>query len=302
MPKNFVQEREYDLVYFYLRDIRRHGLLTKQDESRLAQASEAGRQARTELDTEANISPSRVRALRRLVRSGDEAVEMFVNSNLRLVVAIDKKYQNSSLPLLDLIQDGNLGLINAVEKFDWRKGFRFSTYATWWIRQSISKGIANGSRTIRLPVHAGELLKQISGARTRLEAQLGRPPAASELAKDLDSSLDHIHQVLRYSVAPLSLSEPLRHESEGVLGDLVEDTRAISPSEAAVAAALPGEVERMLASINERERDILRMRFGLDRERPLTLEEVGIRYGLTRERIRQIESRALSKLRHPSSV
>ena len=179
---------EVDLVRLYLTDVGRYRLLSKEDEAHLAQAAEAGREARVELEAGSAVNPARGRELRRAVEAGDLAVEAFVNSNLRLVVAIAKKYQGADLPLLDLIQEGNLGLIHAVEKFDWRKGFKFSTYATWWIRQAITRGIANGGRTIRLPVHAGELLNRVAKARVRLESQLGRRPSIAELAADLEVS------------------------------------------------------------------------------------------------------------------
>jgi RNA polymerase sigma factor (sigma-70 family) len=290
-----------DLVRLYLRDIGRHRLLTREDEVRLAQAVEAGRDARAELAAGGRLGPTRALELRRTARAGDDAAAAFVNTNLRLVVAIAKRYQASDLPLLDLVQEGNLGLMHAVEKFDWRKGFKFSTYATWWIRQAITRGIANGSRTIRLPVNAGELLGRVISARTRLEGQLGRRPSVNELAGDLGIGADRIVEILRHAAAPASLSEPLHHDGDGELGDLVEDPGAVSPFEAAAASLLPGVVATMLAGLSDREREIIRLRFGLDCGEARTLEEVGARFDLTRERIRQIEARAMSKLRHPTA-
>jgi RNA polymerase sigma factor (sigma-70 family) len=293
-------QTEEDLVRLYLNDIGKYALLTKDDEARLAQATEAGREARVVLAGATGISASRQRELRRLIRDGDEATETFVKANLRLVVSIAKKYQAAELPLLDLVQEGNLGLIHAVEKFDWRKGFKFSTYATWWIRQAITRGMANSGRTVRLPVHAGDLLNRVMKARGRLEGQLGRRPTVAELAADLEVGEGRVTDILRHVTDPLSLSEPLRADGDAELGDLVEDRAAVSPFDAAAAALLCDEVNEMLVALDEREREILRLRFGLDRGEPRTLDEVGERFNLTRERIRQIEARALSKLRHPS--
>jgi RNA polymerase sigma factor (sigma-70 family) len=295
-----VAQPEEDLVRLYLNDVGKHNLLTKDDEVRLAQAVEAGRNARAELAIDGGIPRHRQVQLNRLVREGDEATQMFVTANLRLVVSIAKKYQAAEVPLLDLVQEGNLGLIHAVEKFDWRKGFKFSTYATWWIRQAISRGISNTGRTVRLPVHAGDLLNRVSKARGRLEAQLGRGPSTAELGADLDVPEARIAEILRHTLEPISLSESLRADSDFELGDVVEDRTAVAPFEAAVTALLTDEVAKMLMTLDPREREILRLRFGLDRGLPRTLDEVGVQFNLTRERIRQIEAKALSKLRHPT--
>jgi RNA polymerase sigma factor (sigma-70 family) len=291
---------EEDLVRLYLNDIGKYDLLTKSDEARLARAAEAGREARAELLGTNGATPARRRELRRLVRVGDEATETFVKANLRLVVSIAKKYQAADLALLDLVQEGNLGLIHAVEKFDWRKGFKFSTYATWWIRQSITRGIANTGRTVRLPVHAGDLLTRLTKARGRLEGQLGRRPTISELAADLELDEEKVTEILRHAAEPLSLSQPMGDDGDAEFGDIVEDRSAVSPFDAAAAVLLSAEVNKILVTLNEREREILRLRFGLDRGEPRTLDEVGAQFSLTRERIRQIEARAMSKLRHPS--
>jgi len=291
---------EEDLVRLYLNDVGKYALLTKADEVRLAQTVEAGSVARAELAGAADLTPSRQRELRRVVRHGEEATETFVKANLRLVVSIAKRYQAAELPLLDLVQEGNLGLIHAVEKFDWRKGFKFSTYATWWIRQAITRGIANTARTVRLPTHAGDLLVRVTKARGRLEGTLGRRPTVAELAADLDLEEHRVVEVLRYMAEPMSLSEPLRLDGDAELGDVVEDRSAVSPFDAAAASLLSDEVAKMLGVLDERERVILQLRFGLDRGEPRTLEEVGIHFKLTRERIRQIEARAMSKLRHPT--
>ncbi len=302
MAKERVERDEEDLVRLYLTDIGQYPLLTKDDEVRLAQAIESRSQAEEELRSPCKeLSPARRRELRRTIRQGDEAQRTFVQSNLRLVVSIAKKYQASGLPLLDLIQEGNLGLMHAVEKFDWRKGFKFSTYATWWIRQAITRGIANTGRTIRLPVHAGDTFARVQKAQARLELKLGRPATLAELGAEVELPEDKLIEALRFRAEPLSLSEPLREDGDAELGDVVEDRSAESPFEMAATALLPIEINRLLAPLDEREREILRLRFGLDRGEPRTLEEVGEYFNLTRERIRQIEARAMSKLRHPSS-
>ena len=301
MPKERVERDEEDLVRLYLTDIGQYPLLTKEDEVRLAQQIENGVEARGKLETEEKLTAAEKRDLKRLDRNGARAEKKFVQSNLRLVVSIAKKYQASGLPLLDLIQEGNLGLMHAVEKFDWRKGFKFSTYATWWIRQAITRGIANTGRTIRLPVHAGDTLARLQKARTRLELKYGRPATLTELAADVEMPEDKITEALRFANEPLSLSEPLREDGDAELGDVVEDRGAASPFEVAATSLLPDEIARLLAPLDEREREILKLRFGLDRGEPRTLEEVGEHFNLTRERIRQIEARAMSILRHPSS-
>jgi RNA polymerase sigma factor (sigma-70 family) len=291
---------EQDLVRLYLNDIGKHALLTKADEVRLAQAVEAGREARIELAQVGQLTPSRERELRRLVRQGEAATETFVKANLRLVVSIAKRYQAAEVPLLDLVQEGNLGLIHAVEKFDWRRGFKFSTYATWWIRQAITRGIANTGRTVRLPLHAAELLATVTRARGRLEGTLGRRPTIAEVAADLGLEEHRVTEILRHAAEPRSLSEPLGSEGDTEFGDMVEDHSAVSPFDAAAASLLSGEVAKLLIVLDERERAILQLRFGLDRGEPRTLDEVGAQFQLTRERIRQIEARAMSKLRHPT--
>jgi RNA polymerase sigma factor (sigma-70 family) len=291
-----------DLVRLYLDDAGQYPLLDKDDEARLAQEIEAGVEARARLDDpDAKRTAAEKRSLRRIVRTGDEAHLTFVRSNLRLVVSIAKRYQASGVPLLDLIQEGNLGLIHAVDKFDWRKGFKFSTYATWWIRQAISRGIANTGRTIRLPVHAGDNLSRLIKARSVLELRLGRPATHAELAVELDTTIEKVRETSLIAAEPLSLEQPLNDEGDAVLGDMVEDRGATEPFEAAATALLPAQIEKLLAlGLDERERRIIALRFGLDRGEPRTLEEVGGTLDLTRERIRQIEARAMSKLRHPA--
>ncbi|SHE43407.1 RNA polymerase primary sigma factor [Ferrithrix thermotolerans DSM 19514] len=302
MAKERLDRDEEDLVRIYLSNIGAYPLLTKEDEVHLAQDIEEGRRAKRELRSkDKSLDPATEKELKRRVKAGIRAEEAFVQSNLRLVVSIAKKYQASGLPLLDLIQEGNLGLIHAVEKFDWRKGFKFSTYATWWIRQAITRGIANTGRTIRLPVHAGDTLSRVQKAQARLEFKLGRPATLAELGKEVELPYDKLIEALRFRGDPLSLSEPLREDGDAELGDVVEDRSASSPFDHAATQLLPNEIAKLLAPLDEREREILKLRFGLDRGEPRTLEEVGEYFNLTRERIRQIEARAMSKLRHPSS-
>ena len=299
--RNRTERDNEDLVRLYLEDIGRHQLLTKDDEARLAQDIEAGKAARETLDTvDKGLTRTEKRDLQKLARKGEDAQRQFVQSNLRLVVSIAKRYQASGMPLLDLVQEGNLGLIHAVEKFDWRKGFKFSTYATWWIRQAITRGIANTGRTIRLPVHAGDQLTRLRKARATLEVKFGRPATMAELATELDMPIEKVSEIVRYAADTLSLSDPLREDGDAELGDVVADPSAVAPFDAAAEALLPEEINRLLKPLDDREREILRLRFGLDRGEPRTLEEVGESFKLTRERIRQIEARAMSKLRHPS--
>jgi RNA polymerase sigma factor (sigma-70 family) len=304
VAKQRQEQSDEDLVRLYLTDIGKHTLLTKQDEADLAQRIEKGNEARSVLAAAdaagERLTPSRRRELKMAIRDGDDATTTFIQANLRLVVSIAKKYQASDLPLLDLVQEGNLGLIHAVEKFDWRKGFKFSTYATWWIRQAITRGIANTGRTIRLPVHAGDQLARLRKAKAVLEVRLGRAPTMAELGEELDLPVEKVSEIFRFASDPLSLSDPLREDGDAELGDVVADPTAASPFESAAEALLPEEVERLLAPLDERERTILKLRYGLDRGEPRTLEEVGVSFNLTRERIRQIEARAMSKLRHPS--
>ena len=302
VAKDRIDKDEEDLVRRYLSDIGQYPLLTKDDEVQLAKDIERGARAQKELSSKTKeITPQRRQELLRDVRQGKTAQRYFVQSNLRLVVSIAKKYQASGLPLHDLIQEGNLGLMHAVEKFDWRKGFKFSTYATWWIRQAITRGIANTGRTIRLPVHAGDTLSRVQKAQARLEITLGRPPSLAQLAQEVEIEESKLLEALKFRSEPLSLSEPLREDGDAELGDVVEDRAAESPFEMAATSLLPVEIARLLAPLDDREREILKLRFGLDRGEPRTLEEVGEHFNLTRERIRQIEARAMSKLRHPSS-
>ena len=303
MAKDRVDRDDEDLVRLYLTDIGQYTLLTKDDEVRLAKAIEAGKEAIEALDAGGKeLTAAKKREYRRTARQGEEAERQFVQSNLRLVVSIAKKYQASGLPLLDLIQEGNLGLMHAVEKFDWRKGFKFSTYATWWIRQAITRGIANTGRTIRLPVHAGDTLARLQKARARASSSSTAAPPRSRSWRS-KSRCPRRRSPRRCASPPNRCRFPSRFVRTATPSSAMWSriARADSPFEVAATALLPEEISRLLAPLDEREREILKLRFGLDRGEPRTLEEVGEHFNLTRERIRQIEARAMSKLRHPSS-
>ena len=285
-----------DLVQLYLNDIGRYPLLAKDDELRLGEAVQAGEAAAAALMSDRQIDPERRAELEDLVRAGAEAAAHFVNCNLRLVVSIAKRYATAGLPLLDLVQEGNFGLMHAVEKFDPHKGFKFSTYATWWIRQAIGRGIANTGKAIRLPVHAGDQLFALRMESVAFEVRCGRAPRPAELAEALDLPLRKVEELLPHLQDPVSLSEPLK-DGERELGDLVEDTSSQAPDQQVFASMLPAQVAELLSSLDAREREVLCLRYGLDRGRPRTLEEVSQRFGLTREGIRQIEAKAVLKLR-----
>ena len=293
---------DQDLVRTYLDGIGRYPLLSKDDEIRLARRIELGRGAERELQSGVATDPARTRELKRLSRDGQAATEEFIKANLRLVVSVAKKYQSVDMPLLDLIQEGNLGLMHAVEKFDWRKGFKFSTYATWWIRQAIGRGIDNSARTVRLPVHAGDQIRRVLRVKAQLEGETGRPPTSFELAEHLQIPEKEVSSLLRHVLEPVSLATPVGSDGETELGDVVADVNAPSPFEVVAGELLGGEIDKLLSRLGERERQILRLRYGLDRGEPRTLEEVGAALNLTRERIRQIERSALAKLRQPSAL
>ena len=290
---------EEDLLQLYLNDIGKHPLLTRAEEVRLGEIAKAGRQAAAEL-ARGRIPVEDRPALEAKVGEGEEATRRFVRANLRLVVSIAKKYQASGVPLLDLIQEGNFGLMHAVERFDPRRGFKFSTYATWWIRQTIARGIANTGRTIRLPVHAGDQLLAIRMTSAALEVRLGRPPRPEEVSESLGLPSRKIEELSPFLAEPVSLSERLS-ESEVELGELVEDTSAPAPDQVVFESMLPAQVAGLLATLEPREREILCLRYGLDRGKPRTLEEVGERFGLTREGVRQVEVKAIAKLRRSAS-
>ena len=300
MPKERVERDEEDLVRLYLTDIGQYPLLTKDDEVRLAQQIESGNVARGEFeDPKAQLTPARKTQLKREIRRGEDAERTFVQSNLRLVVSIAKKYQASGLPLLDLIQEGNLGLMHAVEKFDWRKGFKFSTYATWWIRQAITRAIADQARTIRIPVHMVEHMNRVMRVQRQLAQELEREPTIDEIADKVGLSADRVREIQRIAQDPLSLDSPLGEEDDSNLGDFIPDLGADAPADVATRMMLAAAVEEALDELSEREKEVVRMRFGLIDGQARTLEEVGKEFGVTRERIRQIEAKTLAKLRHP---
>jgi len=299
VAKDRVERDEEDLVRLYLTDIGQYTLLTKDDEVRLAKQIEAGKAAIADLDNAKELTAARKRELRRAAREGEDAERAFVQSNLRLVVSIAKKYQASGLPLLDLIQEGNLGLMHAVEKFDWRKGFKFSTYATWWIRQAITRSIADQARTIRIPVHMVESMNRVLRMQRQMHQELEREPTLDELADRCGLAPDKIREILRISQDPLSLDSPVGEEDDSNLADFIEDLTADAPADMATKIMLTQAVEEALGELSDREQEIVRMRFGLDDGQARTLEDVGKEFGVTRERIRQIEAKTLAKLRHP---
>jgi RNA polymerase sigma factor (sigma-70 family) len=289
-----------DLVRLYLDEIGQYPLLTKDDEARLGAVIEAGTTARATLDGGASLDSTRRRQLRREVAAGEAAAEEFVKANLRLVVSTAKRYQSSGVPLLDLIQEGNLGLIHAVEKFDYKKGFKFSTYATWWIRQAITRGIVNAARTIRIPADVRDDVVRLNRVTADLESDLCRPPMAAEVAQAMAITEARVEQLRRLSSDVVSLDAPVASDSEDALGAFVSDPSALSPFDQVASALLPAELERLLAPLDDRERLVLRLRYGLDRGEPRTVDEVSAQLDVTRQRVHQLESRALAKLRKAS--
>ena len=295
-----------DPIKMYMREIGRVPLLTGPEEVVLAKQIERGMAASERLADLAaeggldSLDPSERTQLKRVARKGEDAKAELTQANLRLVVSIAKRYAGGgAMQLLDLVQEGNLGLMRAVEKFDWTKGFKFSTYATWWIRQAITRAIADQARTIRIPVHMMEAInKQIRVSR-EMTQQLEREPTDDELAKRLEVSVEKVRELKRIAVDPLSLDSPLREGEDASLSDIIEDHRLETPADAATRHMLNDAIEEALDELNDRERELLRMRFGLDDGQPRTLEEVGREFGVTRERIRQIETKTLAKLRNP---
>ena len=288
-----------DLVRVYLREIGRVALLTAADEVDLAKRVEAGVFAAEKLDHEPGLGPDMHRDLLAIVSDGQRAKQQLIEANLRLVVSIAKRYAGRGLPFLDLIQEGNLGLIRAVEKFDYTRGFKFSTYASWWIRQAVSRAVADQARTIRIPVHMVETVNRILRAQRMLVQTLGRDPTSAEIAERVDLPADRVAEIKRLAMEPVSLHSPVGEEDGSELGDLIEDSESIPPPEVVAGGLLQSHVEAVLDHLGDRERDVVRMRYGLMDGEPRTLEEVGRAFGVTRERVRQIEAKSLAKLRHP---
>jgi RNA polymerase primary sigma factor len=294
-----------DPVRMYLREIGRVPLLVAAEEVDLAKRIEAGAEASerlADLDAAGQLGDLPVDESSRLqVRAddGDDAKSALIQANLRLVVSIAKRYVGRGMQFLDLIQEGNMGLMRAVEKFDYTKGFKFSTYATWWIRQAITRSIADQARTIRIPVHMVESINRVHRVQRQMVQQLEREPTVDELAEEVGMTPERVREIQRISLDPLSLDSPVGEEDDSYLADFIRDDGAEEPDDAATRQMLQNEVRKVLDELNDREKEVVIMRFGLDDEQPRTLEEVGKQFGVTRERIRQIESKTLAKLRHP---
>ena len=288
-----------DPLRLYLREIGRISLLTAREEVQLAVQLERGEKADERLTGDMFMHEERT-ILQQWVYEGEGARQHLIQANLRLVVSIAKKYVGRGLSFLDLIQEGNIGLMRATEKFDYTKGFKFSTYATWWIRQAITRSISDQSRTIRLPVHVGETINRVKKTAHRLQQLLEREPTPGEIAQALDIPEEKVRRVLEASRQPVSLEQPVGDDGDTVLGDFIEDERALAPIDTASQQLMREQIDGVLARLPERERKIIQLRYGLNDGRYRTLEEVGKEFGITRERIRQIESKVLKKLRHPS--
>ncbi len=287
-----------DPVRLYLNEIGRYPLLTSQQEVELAMQMEAGRRAQARLDEEGLVDEDRA-FLGHEIDMGDAAQKQLVQSNLRLVVALARRYVGRGMALLDLVQEGNVGLMRAVERFDYRRGFKFSTYATWWIRQAISRAIADQGRTIRMPIHVLDSVNKLTRAQREMTQTMGRAPSLDELAFELDIDPGRVAELQRIAQDTVSLETPVGEDEDGTLGDLVEDLESDRPPDVATFSSLQDQLAMALEGLNEREREVLIMRFGLADGRMRTLEEVGSHFKVTRERIRQLETKALAKLRHP---
>lgn len=285
-----------DTIGLYLKEVSRVPLLTAEEEVELAQRIERGRMAREEL-ARGNVSMRRRAELRRLIEDGWVAREHLITANSRLVISVAKKYMGRGVPFLDLIQEGNIGLIRATKKFDYRRGHKFSTYATWWIRQAITRALADQGRTIRLPVHMSDQIQRLNREQNRLQQQLGRTPSAEELASSLGVPVSKVEQLQRVVRQPISLQTPVGEDRDEMVGDLIEDINAPDPEDTVLQGIMDENLREHLESLPEREREVLEMRYGLGGEEPLTLQEIGRRMGITRERARQLELQAIKRLR-----
>ncbi|HEX5405348.1 MAG TPA: sigma-70 family RNA polymerase sigma factor [Pseudonocardiaceae bacterium] len=286
-----------DLVRVYLNGIGKTALLTAEQEVELAKRIEAGVFAQHMLDTAKKLAPKRREELTALVRDGRVAKNHLLEANLRLVVSLAKRYTGRGMPLLDLIQEGNLGLIRAVEKFDYAKGYKFSTYATWWIRQAITRGMADQSRTIRLPVHLVEQVNKLARIKRDLHQTLGREATHEELGKEVGLTPEKVADLLDHARDPVSLDMPVGSDEDAPLGDFIEDGEATDAESAVISGLLQDDLRRVLATLDDREQSVIRLRYGLDDGQPRTLDQIGRQFGLSRERVRQIEREVMSKLR-----
>jgi RNA polymerase primary sigma factor len=289
-----------DPVKDYLKQIGKVPLLNAEQEVELAKRIEAGLFAEDKLSNADKLAPKLKRELEIIAEDGRRAKNHLLEANLRLVVSLAKRYTGRGMLFLDLIQEGNLGLIRAVEKFDYTKGYKFSTYATWWIRQAITRAMADQARTIRIPVHMVEVINKLARVQRQMLQDLGREPTPEELAKELDMTPEKVIEVQKYGREPISLHTPLGEDGDSEFGDLIEDSEAVVPADAVSFTLLQEQLHSVLDTLSEREAGVVSMRFGLTDGQPKTLDEIGKVYGVTRERIRQIESKTMSKLRHPS--
>ena len=291
-----------DPVRMYLKEIGKVPLLAPDEEIELAQKMSAGNLAKEQLEEaeEGSLSPEDQAELKKLAKAGEAAKQKLAEANLRLVVSIAKRYVGRGMLFLDLIQEGNLGLIKAVEKFDYTKGYKFSTYATWWIRQAITRAIADQARTIRIPVHMVETINKVIRVSRQLLQELGHDPSPDEIAEEMNMPVEKVREILKIAQEPVSLETPIGEEEDSHLGDFIEDDTASEPSEAASFTLLKEQLVDVLSTLTPREEKVLKLRFGIEDGRTRTLEEVGKEFNVTRERIRQIEAKALRKLRHPS--
>ena len=297
--RSFDGRNTNDATRSYLNMIGQVRLLRADEEVDLSKRVEAGLEAAAML-ANGQPSPEQTVVLRSIARQGVAAKQRLVESNLRLVVSIAKRYQHRGMHLLDLVQEGNLGLIRAVEKFDHRRGYRFSTYAMWWIRQAISRALADQARTIRVPAHVRDAMNRLFSVQRAMVQDLGREPTDAELAQELGIEVDRVREIQALSQEPVSLEAPLRQEEDASLGDFIQDDDAVMPLDAVSGTMLREQLDTVLHELTDREQEVIRLRFGMDGERPSTLEEVGQAFGVTRERVRQIELKTLAKLRHPS--